>query len=83
MLNNENYNIPKHTYEALKKYVEQKIPTGGFLFAILTNNLFEAASKADIKNTNKLFDICNFIYNEIPSDCWGTKDKVENWIIDN
>lgn len=34
--------IPTYTMVALKRYIEQRIPTGGFLEAVLSNNLKEA-----------------------------------------
>ena len=72
--------IPQHTKEALDRYAKEGIPTGGFLRAVLTNDLFGATSKADIENRIKLFDICSYIYNNLPSSCWGSQEKVEEWI---
>lgn len=68
---------------SLKRYVENKIPTGGFLRAVLENNLFVAIGRADIQNRNKLHNICIYIYNELPSNCWGSKEKVEKWLNQN
>ena len=74
------YNIPITTKETIDRYVQSRIPTGGFLYAVLTNDLFEAVGRADRYNRPALFDICNYIYNEIPYNCWGSKEAVEKWL---
>ena len=73
-------NIPISTLNSLAAYARDKCPTGGFLYAVLTNDLFEAIGRADDFNRAALFDICNYIYNELPLSCWGSKDKVKQWL---
>ena len=80
MLDNSYWQIPQHTFEGLQRYFEERIPTGDFLYAVLTNNLFLAIGRADDKNLQKIKEICGFIYNELPSGTWGNKEKVENWL---
>lgn len=80
MLDNTHWQIPEHTLEALKLYVEHGIPTGDFLYAVLTNDLFGAIGRADHININRLKEICGFICNEIPSPAWHNKESVEKWI---
>ena len=72
--------ITEEIKESLKRYVENKIPTGGFLRAVLANDLFEAVGRADAVNRHILFDICSYIYNDIPSSCWGSYEKVDKWL---
>lgn len=71
--------IPQITMDALDRYVHQGIPTGGFLYAVLTNDLFEAMGRADQNNRAVLFEICQYIYNLVPSGAWGTPEKVKAW----
>lgn len=66
--------------ESLKAYVEQKRPTGGFLYAVLSNDLFRACEKADDINRHILFDITSYIYNNLPTACHGSKEKVDKWL---
>ena len=73
-------NIPVFTKEALDRYVNDRIPTGGFLHAVLTDRLFDAVGRADKENLAALRDIVTYIYNELPSDCWGSEAKVHNWL---
>jgi len=72
--------IPENTKYSIDLYVSDKIPTGGFLRAVLTNDLFGAMGRADLENRHSLWEICDYIYNEIPADCWGSVEKVEAWL---
>ena len=66
--------IPQYTINAIRSYVENGIIPGGFLKAVLTNDLFGAFAHADSSNKEALSEICQYIYNEIPANCWGSKE---------
>lgn len=66
--------------DSIMRYVEHGIPTGGFLMACLENNLMEAMGRADLTSRENLFDICGFIYNEIPTGAHGSPAKVSAWL---
>lgn len=66
--------------ESLQRYAVSHIETGGFLRAVLENNLSEACGRADEDNIKTLFHIVAYIYNELPLSCWGTPDRVERWL---
>jgi hypothetical protein len=72
--------VPPHTREALRMYVEQHIEPGSFLRAVLENNLCESFAKADMHNRYALFDICNYVYNWTPMNCWGSRKAVREWL---
>jgi len=72
--------IPQSTIDALKRYVEKGIPTGGFLYSVLTNNFIRAVGRADDSNRVVLHAIHLFVYNEMPADCWGNPEKVGVWM---
>ena len=72
--------IPDRTIESLRKYVEHGIPTGDFLYAVLTNNLMESFGRADDENREALFEIYEYVYNKIPSSCHGSKAAVAAWL---
>jgi len=72
--------IPQTTLRALDLYVNEGITPGGFLYAVLTNDLFGAIGKADSANGAAIRDICLYIYNELPGDCWGSRDIVNKWL---
>lgn len=76
-----NYNIlPEHMQGAAQRYVEQGIPPGGFLEAVICNNLKEAIMRADDINADHLKDFVMFFYNETPGDCWGSREAMIKWI---
>lgn len=70
----------EHIKESLERYVEHKIPTGGFLEAVLSNNLVEAVGRADSENIQRLPEIVRYVYNKLPSSCWGSPEKVKEWL---
>lgn len=72
--------IPQHMKESLARYVEQRIPCGGFLTAILSNDLKESFARADDQNINLIKEYVIYCYNEIPSICWGSPERVEAWL---
>lgn len=72
--------IPKHTQAALDRYVNHHILPGGFLTKVLGNDLFGAVSQADSENRAALCDIVEYVYNELPSNCWGSSDIVYKWV---
>ena len=73
-------NIPEYTQGALKQYVEDGLSPGAFLVAVLTNNLMGAIFTGDNNNLKALKEICMFVYNDIPGNAWGTKEKMTKWI---
>lgn len=71
---------PNHLGAALQRYIEQRTPLGGFMTAVVENNLREACAMADHVNQHQLWDIVNWLYNEAPSQCWGSPEKVKQWL---
>jgi hypothetical protein len=72
--------IPEHMGEALDEYVDRGRPVGDFLYAVLTNDLFEACGRADMHNAPNLTAYCAWLYNEAPSQCYGSREKVVAWL---
>jgi hypothetical protein len=66
--------IPAHTLGSLQRYVEHKLFPGGFLAAVLCNDLFGAVEHADSENQAALADIVKFVYNRMPNNSWGSKE---------
>ena len=65
---------------SLDRYVNDKIPTGSFLEAVLSNNLVEAVGRADSNNIQRIPEIVKYIYNNLPSNCWGDSETVTKWL---
>ena len=55
----------------LERYIEGHIKPGGFLSAVLKNDLRGAINHADNENIQKLPAYIEFLYNEAPSLCCG------------
>lgn len=64
----------------LKMYIEDGIEPGGFLSAVLQNNLCEAAGRADLYNRRRLFEYVQWLYNDAPANCWGSPEKVQAYL---
>ena len=72
--------IPEHMVDSVKRYLEAGIKPGDFLTAVLENNLTESFARADSINQTHMLDWVKFLYNELPMSCWGSQEKVKNWI---
>lgn len=74
------WEVRKEILDIINRYVEDDVPPGGFLTAVLSNDLAEAFAWADSDCKSALPDIVRYLNNEIPAVCWGSKDKVEAWL---
>lgn len=72
--------VPDHTKGALERYVNDRLLPGGFLTCLLSNDLFGAVCRADAYNIVALRDICEFVYNRMPPNCWGSEAKVYKYV---
>ena len=72
--------IPRDTKSGIDRYVDHGVPTGSFLRAVLSNDLFEAIIKADSDNQLALAAICRYVYDYTPNTCHGSPEAVANWI---
>jgi hypothetical protein len=73
--------IPPYIKENLDAYASPtRQPIGGCLQAILENDLRGAFSRADDTVQACMFGIVNYIYNELPANCWGSPERVTKWL---
>lgn len=75
-----NNGVPAYTMGALRRYVDEGMEPGGFLTAVLSNDLFNAIGRADGTNAAALENIVRHIYCHEPFDCWGSKERVTAWL---
>lgn len=75
--------IKRSTIEAIERYHNRGILPGGFLQAVLSNDLKEACQQGDQDNLDALVAIVALIYNELPACCWGSPEKVAAWVSDH
>jgi hypothetical protein len=71
---------PEEIYNSIDRYVEHRIEPGGFLRAVLENDLSGALGRADVMNRYLIFDIVSYVYNRVPFVCCGSREKVKKWL---
>lgn len=71
--------IPTNTLSTLDNWGKFGYECGGFLTAVLENDLFGAAARADHINIKLIPDIVRYVYNELPAACWGSPGAVKRW----
>lgn len=72
--------MPTHIKESLDLYVSKRYQPGGFLTAVLENNLEKAIANADSESLESLKAICLFVYNKMPGNCYGSPARVAAWL---
>lgn len=65
--------------EAIFNYLVHGWEPGGFLTAVLANDLYRAATVADIANVNNLAYVAKFIVYALPQASYGSYEQVETW----
>lgn len=63
----------------LKRYFEEGIIPGGFLRAIISNDLKSACAQADDTNIHLLVETVRWFYNEVPAPAWGSPEYMYDW----
>jgi len=66
--------------DGLVRYINDRVPAGGFLHAVLENDLKEAVARADEENMELIPIYVSWLYNEAPTACWGSPEKVAAWL---
>lgn len=72
--------LPPRIRKAIDQFVWHGIPTGGFLRAVLSNDLMGAISQADPNSLSSIGLICQYVYNAVPSVCHGSREAVKSHI---
>lgn len=73
------FSIPDYMADGLQLWIESGIYPGSFLTAVLENDLAEACGRAEENNLRALPAYVAYLYNEAPSQCWGSPAKCEAW----
>jgi len=64
---NEYKNIPENIQASILRYVEHRIKPGGFLTAVLNNDLYNATGRADSESLKYLHLIVMWFANKCPN----------------
>ncbi len=71
--------IPEHLCDGLIHHVLRGQPTGGFLFALLSNDLYAAAAIGDPVSRANLLPLIMFVKTCTPRACCGSAKAVKAW----
>ena len=72
--------IPERMMGGIERYVKKGILPGDFLRSIIKNDLKQAVMFADDENMQNLPAFVSFFYNETPAICWGSEEKMNDWV---
>jgi hypothetical protein len=72
--------IPFHLREGLHEYIRVGRPTGDFLKAFLSNDLFGALIRADHQSAQGLKETAMFLTWHCPALSYGSEAKYNAWI---
>lgn len=73
-------NLPPRMVASLQNYCYEHRPTGGFLEAVLSNDLTNAVRRADPENLALLPAFVNYLIEHAPAKCWGSPEAVREWL---
>ena len=73
-------NIPADTMNSIKLYVRDGSRPGHFLTNVFEGDLFKACARADHDSRVAFFDIVEFISQECPVGCYGSREAVDKWM---
>jgi len=81
----EEYGVPHHCRDGLYRYLFEKVSPGGFLCAVLANDLTEALRLGDEINISAIQNYVEFMYwelpaRDVPNAPWGSYVAVERWL---
>ena len=68
--------------EGIENYLCHGLSPGGFLTAVLANDLMSAASRADHWNKTRIVPIAKWILHNAPAASFGSYEKVNSWCKD-
>ena len=66
--------------ESIDAYIALGRPTGGFLEAVISNDLKEAIGRADSEALENIPHIVAYLYNDCPGNCWGSPKRYNEWL---
>lgn len=72
--------IPEGMHQPIKEYLRDRVLNDEFLKAIVCNDLRATLQTADNTNLWLLPVYVAYFYNEAPSQAWGSRRKVAEWL---
>ena len=75
--------VPPDVHKILMDYFDHCWQPGGFLTAVLQNDLLTASFRADHNNRPHLAEIAAWVYHNAPIGSWGSCEAVNGWLNKN
>lgn len=72
--------LPRHCAVAFCEYLDHGRPLGGFLQAIVANDLYVAAKKSDPMNYQALRQYVDFLYEAADPRAYGSYKRYDVWV---
>lgn len=72
--------IPENLWHGLECYFVHRIQPGGFLTAVLENDLHGACQRADGTSRTVLWELSAWLFNHAPGGSYGTPQRVRAWL---
>jgi len=82
-INEIEYTINDDTLHQLERYEQQGEIPADFLRTVLSNNFTNAITFADSHNLQNLPAFAKYLYWEMPSNSWGSTEKIMKWYAHN
>jgi hypothetical protein len=79
-MDDEKYEIPSHTLEALDRYWKYGYSPGSFLSYLLCGDIYGAVGRADHWNKAALYQILEYIVHTAPRGSYGTPHLYQDWV---
>lgn len=76
----QEFYIPERMMEDIDAYIMLGHWPCRFLEAVIQNDFVEICKQADDENLRNLPAYAHYLYNEVNSTCWGSKEKMKIWI---
>ena len=72
--------VPESLHSGLVEYFAARRRPGGFLSAVLQNDLRDAVLRADVENLARIGSLVMFLVNYTPATAWGSEDVFNGWL---
>jgi hypothetical protein len=72
--------IPPGMMPSILRYVDDGLPVGDFLRAVISNDLMGSVGRGDDINVKNLPAFCAYFHNHAPAECHGSQERYKAWI---
>lgn len=73
-------NVHEDCRDAIFNYLVYGYEPGGFLTAVLCNDLYRAATVCDFENAKRLTEVARFVIQALPGACYGNREIMAEWM---